>query len=164
MNKTGAVARAILELMDGGLSHAELARLVMQRFPGEFRDEKEALQTAADLSERYWSRPSRTTPTSLTKLLMGCGSVRQQDREGGSLIVSAEWCCATAWRKPHQPERSAASPAVQLCHTYPRSHRVTRARNACHNAKLSLPCGTGLGHAARRRNCFSVADADIWKP
>ncbi len=53
LNKTGVVARAILELMDGGLSHAELARIVMKRFPEEFRDEREALQTAADLSERY---------------------------------------------------------------------------------------------------------------
>ncbi len=53
LNKTGAIARAMLELMDGGLSHAELAQLVMQRFPGELGDEKEALQTAADLSERY---------------------------------------------------------------------------------------------------------------
>jgi hypothetical protein len=53
LNKTGAIARTILELMDGGLSHVELARLVIQRFPGEFRDENEALQIAADLSERY---------------------------------------------------------------------------------------------------------------
>jgi protein arginine N-methyltransferase 1 len=53
LNKTGAIARAMLDLMDGGLSHAELAQLVMQRFPGEFRDEKEALQTAADLAERF---------------------------------------------------------------------------------------------------------------
>lgn len=53
LNKTEAIARAMLELMDGRLSHAELAQLVMRRFSGEFRDEKEALQTAADLSERY---------------------------------------------------------------------------------------------------------------
>jgi protein arginine N-methyltransferase 1 len=53
LNKRGAVARMILELMDGGLSHTELARLLMERFPGEFADENEALQTTADLSERY---------------------------------------------------------------------------------------------------------------
>ena len=53
LNKTGAIARAILELMDGGLSHAELAQIIMQQFPQEFRDEREALQTAADLAERF---------------------------------------------------------------------------------------------------------------
>ena len=40
-------------LMGDDLTHAELAQIIMQRFPQEFRDEKEALQTAADLAERF---------------------------------------------------------------------------------------------------------------
>ena len=53
LNRRGIIARTILELMGDGLTHAELAQIVMQRFPQEFSDEKEALQTAADLAERY---------------------------------------------------------------------------------------------------------------
>ncbi len=53
LSRNGAIARAALELMDGGLTHAELAQQLMQRFPGELKDEKEALQTSVDLSEQY---------------------------------------------------------------------------------------------------------------
>ena len=53
LNRDGIIARTILELMGDGLTHAELAQIVTQRFPQEFSDEKEALQTAADLAERF---------------------------------------------------------------------------------------------------------------
>jgi len=53
LNRNGIIARTILELMGDGFTHAELARIVTQRFPQEFSDEKEALQTAADLAERF---------------------------------------------------------------------------------------------------------------
>ena len=39
--------------MGDSLSNAELARIMMEKFPQEFRDEKEALQTAADLAEKF---------------------------------------------------------------------------------------------------------------
>ncbi len=53
LNKNGIIARAILGLMGDGRTNAELAQVIMQQFPKEFRDEKEALQAAADLAERF---------------------------------------------------------------------------------------------------------------
>jgi type I protein arginine methyltransferase len=53
LSKNGLIARAILDLMGDSLTHAELAQIIMQQFPQEFRDEREALQTAADLAERF---------------------------------------------------------------------------------------------------------------
>jgi hypothetical protein len=53
LSRNGIIARAILGLMGDGRTSAELAQLIMQQFPEEFRDEKEALQTAADLAERF---------------------------------------------------------------------------------------------------------------
>ena len=53
LSNNGVIARAILDLMGDGLTHAELAQIIMQQFPQEFRDEREALQTAADLAEQF---------------------------------------------------------------------------------------------------------------
>ena len=53
LSKDGIIARAVLDLMGDGLTHAELAQIIMEKFPKEFRDEKEALQTAADLAEQF---------------------------------------------------------------------------------------------------------------
>lgn len=53
LNKTGAVGRVLLELMDGSLPQSALAQIIMQRFPTAFGDEKEALQVVVDFTERY---------------------------------------------------------------------------------------------------------------
>jgi ribosomal protein L11 methyltransferase PrmA len=53
LNKSGAAGRAILELIDGQRTHAEIARAVMQRHPEAFANENDALKAVADLSEKY---------------------------------------------------------------------------------------------------------------
>lgn len=53
LTKSGVSGRAILELMDGQRTHAEIARLAMQSCPDAFLDENEALQAVAELSEKF---------------------------------------------------------------------------------------------------------------
>lgn len=51
--KIGASHCAILALIDGQRTHAQIARLVMQRYPDAFANEGQALETVAAVSEKY---------------------------------------------------------------------------------------------------------------
>ena len=53
LTEHGEAERAILHLMDGGLTLAEIARDVARRFPRVFPGEADALKAAADLSEEF---------------------------------------------------------------------------------------------------------------
>lgn len=53
LSEHGQIDRAILTLMDGNLSVAEIARQVSGRFPARFPDWKAALGHVSTLSERY---------------------------------------------------------------------------------------------------------------
>jgi protein arginine N-methyltransferase 1 len=52
-NDNGAIARFVLSQMDGSNSIEQIARALVEQFPQRFRDFNQALDLAAEISEKY---------------------------------------------------------------------------------------------------------------
>ncbi len=53
LSSKGEAARAALQLMDGIRTHEQIARMLVERIPGAFRDEREALAAVAEISMQF---------------------------------------------------------------------------------------------------------------
>ena len=93
-----------------------------------------ALQTPADLVERFWEqtgvtgRHSGVRVPALVRLLAKPGPAVQLRESGNGSSGFVEWCDGEARRKPHRSVHSASSPAVQ-----PSPHTRDREKNPARN-------------------------------